>query len=144
MSILSPDDVNAWLEDTKLTVEAPLDAQIENLHEQRVLGVLARRYDVTTWIDGSSTPALIVQLVAMLYAATVYRRQYSEDLTSDPAWPVWLESTANETLALILSGGLNILGPVIEISTGQLSPVFYPNDLSELDDPRAFTMQQVF
>jgi len=144
MAYLEANDVQAWLEQTKLTVHEPLDAAMESLHSQRVLGVLATRYDVTLWTDGASTPALVVQLIAMLYAASFYRRQYSEDLGNDPAWPVWLEKTAGDTLALIQSGGINIIDVIVEVDTGLQQPAFYPNDLADETDPRSFTMSVTF
>lgn len=136
--------IQDWLEDTKLTVPFPLEEGLESLHVQRVLGVLAIRYNVSTWLTATTTPVLVSKLVAMLYAATLYRRQYSEDLGNNPAWPVWLEKTAMETLALIVSGAIDLIDVIVEVDTGLLSPIFYPNDAADVDDPRSFAMATKF
>lgn len=145
MAFIGASDVNAWLEQTKLAVTAPLETPLETLIAQTILGQLSRRFVVSGWLDGTTTPAVVVQLIAMRYAAATYRKQYSEDLGTDPAWPVWLEQTAAGTLEMLVAGTLDIVDAVVvEVSSGQQSPAFYPNDDADTDDPRAFTMQQVF
>jgi hypothetical protein len=145
MAYLDADMVNSWLEGSKLNVEAPLDATIEGFVAARVLGALAQRYDVATWTNDVSTPALVRQIMAMLYAAALYRRQYSEDLDTTPAWPVWLEQNATDTLTRISDGSIVLDdATIIEVITGLTSPVFYPTDISDTDDPRAFSMSMEF
>jgi hypothetical protein len=145
MSWLDESDVQTWLEGTKLPVEY-IEPGIETQCKDRIFGVLAARYNTAVWTSRTSSPALVVQLVAMSYAAVLYRRQYSEDLDTTPAWPQWLESSVTNSLSSIMSGDMDLLDSAAkdnEINNPQ-HPVFYPTDASDLDDPRAFTMGKVF
>lgn len=134
--------VQEWLEETKLTVDV-IEVGLDSLSKSKVFGVLSARYDVSQWTTIAASPSLVVQLVAMSYAAGFYRRQYSEDLDSNPAWPVWLEQTVQNTLNQIIDGSLDLLDTTTE-TTSPSQPVFYPNDASSVDDPAAFSMGQVF
>ncbi len=143
-SFLAPDDVQHWLENTKLSVSS-VDGGLESLALGKVFGVLRPKYDVSTWTTTALTPALVVQLVAMLVAASTYRRQYSEDLTETPAWPVWLETTVENTLRDILNGSVELDATAVAVTdTGLSDPTFWPTDASSEDDPAKFSMAQEF
>lgn len=141
---LLADDVNQWLEATRLTLTDPLETGLDTFHRESVFGVLAARYNTALWVDRASTPALILQVLAMLFAATQYRSQYSEDSTANPAWPVWLETTANNTLAAIESGNITLTTSATTVQTLSQSIDFYPKDINDEDDPRAFSMSVVY
>lgn len=147
MAYLGTGDVQTWLEQTKLTV-GEIEAALEQLFAGSVIGQMASRYDTTTWLDEGTTPSLVRQVVGMLYAAAIYRRQYSEDLQENPAWPVWLETTANMMIAQIVSGVIDLPVVVTPEPTGLNEPIFYPNDESSNvdigNDPPAFSMAKVF
>jgi hypothetical protein len=127
---LDSDDVQPWLETTKLTIGS-IEAALESTFINTVFGRVSARYTTTTWNDEASTPGLVIQVVAMLYAAAFYRRQYSEDLEGDPAWPVWLEKTANTTLMQIVDGTIDL-------------PVVIDPGVAGLCDPAAFSMSAKF
>ena len=140
MAFLTTVKVQPWLETTKMTVAA-IDAEVDAWAQERVFGALASGVDTTAWIDVDTTPSAVVQAVAMRYAAAIYRKQYSEDVEEDPAWPVWLENASNATVADILSGALNISTvPTL----AHLRPSFWPNDQSSLESPAAFSMGAEF
>jgi hypothetical protein len=146
MSYLDAPDVNSWLEGTKLTLPpaSTLDPGIETLVAGVVLGALGAKYDTTSWINKATTPPLVTSLIAMRYAAAIYRRQYSEDLTNvDNHWAKWLEMTAEATAASIVDGPIDIPGvdPGEQGSLG--NPLFWPNDASSVDDPAKFSMGMV-
>ena len=143
MAFLTTIIINGWLEPTKLTVVS-VDSALDSFAKEHVFGVLAARYDTSSWLDTASAPDLVIQLVAMRYAATYYRRQYSEDLTDDPAYPVWLEATVQSILDQIAAGTLDLLDAIPTEISGITSPGFYPNDAADTDDPRKFTMAMEF
>lgn len=146
----SVEPIQDWLEDTKMSVDLPLEESVETFMVARVMGALAQRYTVSAWTDDSTTPKLVVKAIAMFYAAALYRRQYSEDLGDTPSWPVWLESTAQAVVDAIALGTMDILD-VTPIETSEMQPAFFPTDASTIFDlsnpnysPRAFTMGMVF
>lgn len=140
MAFLATTDVQTWLEGTKMDVTA-IDDGVDVWAKERVFGALTGRVDTAAWTTTATTPAVVVQAVAMRYAAAVYRRQYSEDVEEDPSWPVWLEKAADATVADILSGVLSIDDVV---TLDHLRPSFYPNDASSLEVPAAFSMGSEF
>jgi hypothetical protein len=142
MAYIAAANVNDWLEATKSSVADPLAAGMMQLAQDKVLGRLAATFDTTTWLDEDTTPALIVTIMSMLYAASYYRMVYSEDLEDGVGlnWAQWLEQSAEGYLTMIIDGTLELpdLGdPTLSIGY----PSFYPNDLA----PAAkFGMEQQF
>jgi hypothetical protein len=81
----------------------------------------------------------------MLYAAAVYRRQYSEDLVDGTGlnWAQWLEKSVEGYITSLLDGTI-ILDEAVLDDSGLRLPAFYPTDLSSIDDPAKFTMMTSF
>jgi len=144
MSYLVPEDANSWLETTKLSVDI-IEPQVEVVAVNQVIGRMAARYDVTLWVDRVGSPALVIQLTAMLYAAAIYRRQYSEDLVDGTGlnWAQWLEKSVEGYITSLLDGTI-ILDEDILDDSGLRLPAFYPTDMSSIDDPPKFTMMASF
>ena len=143
---LVPEDVNSWLETSKLSIDTSnIETQVETFAVNQVVGKLASRYDTVLWVNRAGTPALVIQLTAMLYAAAVYRRQYSEDLVDGEGlnWAQWLEKSVEGYLTSLLDGTIIIDGSILDDS-GLRLPAFYPTDLSSIDDPAKFTMMASF
>jgi hypothetical protein len=142
MARISAADVNGWLEGSKLTATDPLVAGMESLATSRVLGRLAGQYDISGWTDEETTPDVVRQLIAMLYAAALYRKAYSEDLDDGVGlnWAQWLEQSVEGYLVMILEGVLDLeeLGEAVLTSP---FPSFYPNDQA---CPPKFTMDASF
>jgi hypothetical protein len=144
MSYLVPGDVDSWLESSKLSVPS-IEPPVEVFAVNQVIGRLAARYDTSLWVDRASTPALPVQLIAMLYAAAAYRRQYGEDLVDGTGlnWAQWLEKSVEGYITSLLDGTIIIDQDVLDDS-GLRLPAFYPNDMSSVCDPAKFTMMLSF
>lgn len=145
---ITPADVNYWLENTKLTVADPLDAGVEAFATSKVIGRLAGAFETTTWVDPSTTPQLVKQLIAMLYAAATYRKSYSEDLEGDGVglnWAEWLEQSVEGYLNMVFTGEITLTDPEIDITGTNVGlPSFYPTDLSSVTEPPKFTMGAKF
>ena len=144
MARVTPEDVQVWLEPTKLRIETqddidPLAGSVESL----VLGRLDSQFDVSTWIDEASTPAAVKTVIAMHTAAWYYNSVYSESGDGGNTYADKLMQMADQYLDRMLDGTLVIEeatdGPGI---SGLLS--YYPTDAEDETDPRAFAMGDVF
>lgn len=133
MAVVTLQQVQAWLESTKLTLSA-YDAELELVAQTQVFAAVAGQYDVSGWADNTSTPALISEIISMLIASWTYRRQYSEDSDADNWYAIWLEGKANSILDAILGGTLALVGGTPLAGDGAGSPSFYPNDNTEFDE----------
>jgi hypothetical protein len=143
-------DVNAWLEDTKLSLDS-LDASLEDQVSNLILSRLAPEFTVTTWTDIASTPKIIRTLIAMLYAAWTYDRAYGDNAEEPNTYAVLLRRTVESNIAGILSGYIVVTES--PLTTDSREPVFFPTDFSSAqaptDDnpewgPPAFMMGSVF
>jgi len=154
-------DCQTWLENTKANL-TNLDLNLENQISTNVLGRLASSYNdptfgVSTWIDNTTTPQLVKQIIAMIYAGWFYDRQYSEMVAAEgPSYGTVLRNYA-ETLIEGLNAGTIELAE-IQPNEPNVGAVFYPTDISSTqqavvanknpDDtsfgPSKFSMGQIF
>lgn len=131
---ITPGDVQAWCESTKLGV-AELDVVLDGQIETQVLAVLEAGFNVSTWLDQNSTPAIIKSILAMKYASVLYDRQYSEDTDTSSPWSAKLDLMAQDLIDGILSGSVAIDGYLLD--TSHSSPESYPTDTSSLNNPQS-------
>ena len=151
--------VQSWFETTKLSVTS-LDAGLEAQVSGEILGRLTETYAqfVPLWIDATTTPEVVQQVISMMYAGWVYDRQYSEVVSDQRAasYGLTLRTWATALLADIINGSVAIA----EIAPNQpaVAPEFYPTDTSSTWDawrmntdcndlslgPAKFGMGQVF
>jgi hypothetical protein len=154
-------DAQAWLENTKANLTT-LDLNLEAQVSSDVLARLAEVFDdptfgVPTWMDNTTTPALVKQVIAMFYAGWFYDRQFSEMVAAEGmSYGTVLRNYAETLLEGIITGSIIL----VEISPneGDTGPGFYPTDTSSstealasnsnLDDkslgPAMFAVRQVF
>jgi hypothetical protein len=141
-------DVQAWLEPVKCPINS-LEPVMELDLSTQVLSRLAAGFEdpttgVPTWADFNSTPTLVKQAIAMLYAAWFYDRQYSEveaggstgihaALLGVTSYGALLRRSSDTLIAGMLSG--SILIPELGYQSPSVSdPVFYPDDRSSTSD----------
>lgn len=156
---ITTSQVQTWLESTKLAITS-LDAGLEAQVSSQVLGRLTETYAayVPLWIDASSTPAIVQQVIAMEYAGWAFDRAYSEVVSTEPgrSYGETLKAWAVALLQDIITGAVSIA----EIKPNQpaTAPKFYPTDTSSTWDawrtntdcndlslgPAKFGMGQVF
>jgi len=153
-------EVNAWFEPSKLSLSVdeftknPENVQLESQIVTQVFSRLRAVFDTSTWVDNATTPKLVKSICAMLIAAWIYDRVYSEnaELEETATYAELLRRTAEANIQMLLSGMIVLEeNPTAAAGIGQ--PSFFPNDLSSSlcptsenpsDGPPAFTMGQVF
>lgn len=126
-------EAQGWGEKTKLNLST-LDTNLCVQIEEEVLSRIGSVYDTSTWIDPNSTPRLVRVIIAKLYVAWVYDRQYSENQTDGNDYAAMLRQNAEMLITGILDGTITI--PTITPS-GTQDPIFYPNDASSAQSPTA-------
>jgi len=126
--------VRAWLEPTKLKhPDAMLPALLDHA-ETEVLARVSSVYDITTWVDATTTPPLIQTIISKMYAGWFYDIAYSEDVgANENTWAQRILQNAEMLIVGIVDGSITI--PTVGPST-IAQPMFYPNDNSSIQDPR--------
>lgn len=149
MSLVTAQDVQNWLEPSKLRINSD-DDLVEEIHARSiVLGALQTRFDTSSWVEADSTPRLIRTIISMLVAAYRYNQAYSETLgEQSQSYADKLEERAYLLLQQVVDGQLVLEeatdGPAVD---GTLS--FYPTDSSTAKDDEEdagimFTMGRKF
>jgi hypothetical protein len=132
---ITTSDVQTWLETTKLTIST-IEPTLEADVSAEVLARLATQYGAYTplWVDSTTTPQIVKQIIAMLYAGWIYDRAYSEVETNEAltSYGAVLRSWAMTLINDILGGSV----PIAEIGSSPIAeaPVYYPNDASSTTD----------
>lgn len=147
MAYLTVAEVQTWIEESKLTIEA-VDSGLESVANSKVMTRLSAVYDTSSWLDEASTPLLVRQVMAMFVAAWYYRRQYSEDTDATPSYADWLEGLANSLLDDLANLVVTIPGVAV-IAGVDSGPDFYPRDTNydeygRVTDEPAFRMSMGF
>jgi hypothetical protein len=131
MAHIQAADANAWADRVKLTLTDPLDAALEAQTYAEVSASAADAYDVSSWVDYSSTPSLIKKVMAMYYVGWYISRVYSEDDDAS-AYAVMLLARADKLLEGISEGTTLLTDAAPGTSLNNNAPMFYPNDMSSL------------
>lgn len=127
MAHVTVTEVQAWLDPAKLPL-APNDPLPEEVNAgAMVLGRLANVYDVTTWVNSTTTPTIVKTIISALVAGARYNKIYSEEEDAGNAYANKLERRAFELLDYIVNGDIAITDlPVTAV--GSFYPLFYPTD----------------
>ena len=138
---ISVADVQTWLEPVKSNIDS-IDPTMEQHISGLVLGRLLDSFShsllpLSAWVDEASTPLLVRQAIAMLYAAWYYDRQYSEVAAKEgagfgTAYGALLRQSVEQLIAGLISGA--ILLQEEQPSGPTTVPLFYPDDVSSTDD----------
>jgi hypothetical protein len=128
-------DIQSWLESTKLSVSS-IDPSLEAQVTGEVFGRLSTQFGqfVPLWVDPTTTPQIVRQIIAMIYAGWLYDRSYSEVETNEArvSYGAVLRTWAATLITDILSGGVIIAET--EPGGPATAPVFYPTDASSTYD----------
>jgi hypothetical protein len=149
-ALITVDEVQTWLESTKLRLATDDALAEESPASTIVLAKLASVFDVSGWTTAVATPKLVRKIISMLVAAWRYNALYSEtDAEHGNPYADKLEKLAWSLLDGIILGQLVITeildeGPAIE---GIID--FYPTDASTAVDDEdnagiAFSMGRIF
>jgi hypothetical protein len=121
-------EVQQWIQDTRLTV-ASVNPELESSAYSRVVSALALRYTTATWVDSTTTPALVRSIISMLIAAWTINRAHAETMGDVDAYGVHLESSAMILLGGLADGSILVDDTAIgDYATGQ--PAFWPTDIA--------------
>jgi len=131
MPRISIDDAKAWVEESKLDPQA-LDLDHLDQIETELLVRIASIYDVSLWIDKTSTPRIIQVIISKFYVGWLYDKFYSENQGEPNKYSQLVKANAQSLLDGILSGVIEIPGvPAVNPVTA----AFYPNDASSAINP---------
>jgi hypothetical protein len=122
-------DAQGWVEGTKLTITS-LDTNLLHQIEDEILGRLSS-FDSSGWTDNTNTPSLVKVIIAKLYVAWLYDRQYSEDIEGGNNYADRLKQNAELLMQGLLDGTIELPGTADTSS----APIFYPTDASSAQDP---------
>src|SRR4051812_32469360 len=101
-------EVQQWLEPTKLTL-TDVDTELDATWYAKVASTLSGRYDTSSWLNDTNTPAMIKVIISMYIAGTLYNRAYSEE--GDVAsYGTWLIRYADNLLSAVDSGQAVLVG----------------------------------
>ncbi len=131
MPLIDVDDVQPWLEVSKLRLDSDDKLAEEPFQSEFVKSRLAScDIDVTVWIDALTTPTLVKQIIGMLVAAHKYNTYYSEtDEAAGNPYANKLEDRAGLLLEGICAGTIDLLDAIDDpATTGFGSVLFYPDD----------------
>lgn len=103
MAVITVDDVQAYLEETKAPYTA-LETGPVAYATAEIFGILERRYDTTAWITTTNTPALVRNAVAMLTAGLYIKKLYGEDNADDNAYADMLQKQAYTAAHSLVEG----------------------------------------
>lgn len=130
MALIDVDDVQPWLEPTKLRLDNDDKLLEEPFQSELVKSRLAScDIDVTAWIDVDTTPVLIKSIIGMLVAAQRYNTYYAETEEGGNPYANKLDERSMLLLEGICSGSIDLLDVTDDPATsGFGSPLFYPDD----------------
>jgi hypothetical protein len=131
MAHIMPEEARAWAEGSKLSVTA-LDIDLESQISEEVLRRLDSGFDVTGWTSETTTPNLVRVIIAKMYIAWLYDRQYSEDIEAGSNYADRLKANAELLMAGLLDGTIEL--PGVDAGTSGTA-VFYPTDASSALEP---------
>jgi len=131
MARITVHQAQAWSEKTKLPI-TDLDTDLLTQVENQVLGMLAGGFDTSTWLDSSTTPPIVQQILSMLYVSWFYNRQYSEDQEHVNVYATLLRAEAESLIQGLLDGSITMPG---QPESTESAPTFYPTDASSAQQP---------
>jgi hypothetical protein len=127
-------DAQAWAESTKLpfgSLDGNLLAQVEEQVITKIRSCGVDEVIVATWTNDTTTPLLVKSIIAMLYVAWYYDRQYSEEQTEGNDYAAMLREHAKMLLQGICDGTIEL--PGVPGVAGE--PAFFPDDASSAQQP---------
>ncbi len=134
LTLATATDANSWLDQTKLTMDNTDVNQIAPKIDAEVTGYMLNVFPTHAflWLSGDEdTPAVIVDIVARLYAAAFYSKKYSEETLVPNSYAERLRNDAMALITAIQNNQLSVYdsdGNVILAESALEEPAFWPND----------------
>lgn len=151
MSYVDSEKVQAWLESSKFPIVS-VNPNFEETAVNLIFAELSQRYDTTTWVDSSTTPPIVLNILAMQIAAFEYRAAVAQEDGLEH-YSDKLEARINQLVSAIATGALSLPSDYPVDSTSSLGggAEIFPTDASTaLEDweegatPMSFTMTLEF
>lgn len=134
MAVISIAEVQQFLEPTRFTVtNAEVTGEFELSARTEAFARVSSAYATTSWITEGTTPKLVRLAIAMLVAARLYARAYSEEDTEGNAYARRLEKKAYDLLDGIADGTIDLEEVAGEVGA-RGGPGFWPDDSTESDN----------
>jgi hypothetical protein len=138
------DEIQQWLSNSKYPIEE-VDEALEETGRTLVFSALQNTFDTSTWVDATTTPALVRKIISLWIASMEWARGYAEDDTGGSTYFTFLQDLYNSLLAGVIAGGVELIEVPGE-SSDTLSIDFYPTDTEDWDEDNwaRFSIGQVF
>ena len=125
-------DINVHLPEDKLAVLNADDDDLQLDAERTVKARLSGTFSPTvlaSWVDKTTTPEIIKEVIGKLIAAKVYARAFSSEVGGVPEYAQWLYDQAMEILDGIILGNISVPEVTDTPDTGQhlTRDMFWPN-----------------
>ncbi len=133
--LINVEDVQSWLTEDRLLLEADDELTEEMNVSNEVKSVIEGRYDTSLWTSRATTPTLIKSIISARVAAIRYRKQYADQLDEEN-YADWLDNWYKMQLEGIVNGQIQLLDATdLEAALVSSGPTFHPDDRSSIDDP---------
>ena len=145
MAHISVAEVQSWFTTNRLQLAVTDDLPEEPNIAQEVLSVLASAYEVSSWTEVSTTPALVRKVISARVAAVRYSKTYADQI-DEVSYADWLNAWAENLLEQILSGKaalLDLTDEEQEAAQEGRSTVFWPTDQTAIAEPAADAMFKI-
>lgn len=134
MARISLDELNAWLEQSKLAVSDLTEVEDLLAHlEEEVITRLETTYDTSGWTSDSTTPKIVRTIISKYVASWIIDKEYSENQDEGNDYAKRLCDNADSVMERIIDGTI-VIPEVPNPETGRY-PSFYPNDASSAQEP---------
>jgi hypothetical protein len=130
MAVVTLDEIQQWLAPTKFGLNE-IDVELEDTSRSFIFGRLEDRFDVSTWVDVSTTPDLVRKVVALYIAIMEYERAIAEDYPEGDSYSKRLWSRMETLIDGIIADEIHIGQDQDETLSALESPAFYPTDVQD-------------
>ena len=150
MTYLGINDINALGDKTKLLFST-VDPDLESSVALEIFSQVGQVHDTTIWLSPTTTPKLVLKILAMFYVGWYYERVYSED-DAPNNYGLLLVARGQRLIDGIIAGTVELIDITVPAKNNE-QPDFYPTDASSLllptfEDPSlggpAFTMGKIW
>jgi hypothetical protein len=142
--LINVEDVQSWLTEDRLLLEADDELTEETNVSNEVKSVIEGRYDTSLWTTRATTPTLIKSIISAQVAAIRYRKVYADQLDEE-SYADWLDNWFKMQLEGVSNGQIQLLDAIdLEAALISSGPSFHPDDQSSILEPAKFSMGMIF
>jgi hypothetical protein len=124
-------EVQSWLDAGKIELPTNDTLPEEFNVSTYVLAKLGQIYNVSTWVDTTTTPNLVRVIISAKVAASRYNKLYSEEDDAGNKYANKLEVWAEGIITALLNGTIVLVDYPTPVTAND--PAYYPNDATGSD-----------